>query len=572
MAIVGILFVALGLYAWKLAASAIQVKDSVTSAVGQAETIMSAVAAGDLPGADAQMKSVEKNLAAAESGIEGWEWGGVAWVPPVGDNIHAIRTAVETAQWLVGEVARPAIPLITDGLRPKAGKFDVAAIRELSEVLSTAAPRFEDRQRDLAAAAEGELIGPVADGVGKLESLLGQAEPVVHDSAGLLQILPATLGGNGPRDYLLMFQGTSEARSLGGNPAVLLQIHVEDGSISIGGFANSSDFHSRANPVIPLDPEAEHIFGDKIGRWFPDVTMPPDFPYSVELVRAFWNETVGTEVDGVLSIDPTLLSYILEATGPVPLSTGDVLTSGNAVPLLLNEVYFRYEDPMAQNAFFAEAAGGVFTALTTGAGNPLGLVTALQRGSEEGRLLYAPTNADEAALIDGTRASGSMPLDNIDETAVGVFVNDNTGSKKSYYLNMTVDISSKACAAGSEGEAYSGSVSLTSTLSPEVAATLPYYITGPYFGPRVISTYIALYGPLGGELSNVLIDGVPAKVLSQGTHLGRPVVKVEVLNDGLSRHHVDFDFSLPTPERGPISVWHTPMTGDTPVVIKDECR
>ncbi len=75
MAIVGILFVALGLYAWKLAASAIQVKDSVTSAVGQAETIMSAVAAGDLPGADAQMKSVEKNLAAAESGIEGWEWG-----------------------------------------------------------------------------------------------------------------------------------------------------------------------------------------------------------------------------------------------------------------------------------------------------------------------------------------------------------------------------------------------------------------------------------------------------------------------------------------------------------------
>ncbi len=339
-------------------------------------------------------------------------------MPPVGDNIHAIRTAVETAQWLVGEVARPAIPLITDGLRPKAGKFDVAAIRELSEVLSTAAPRFEDRQRDLAAAAEGELIGPVADGVGKLESLLGQAEPVVHDSAGLLQILPATLGGNGPRDYLLMFQGTSEARSLGGNPAVLLQIHVEDGSISIGGFANSSDFHSRANPVIPLDPEAEHIFGDKIGRWFPDVTMPPDFPYSVELVRAFWNETVGTEVDGVLSIDPTLpvLHPGGYGTGAIEYRRRPNVWERRP-PFCSTRSIFATRIRWHRTRSSQRAAGGVFTALTTGAGNPLGLVTALQRGSEEGRLLYAPTNADEAALIDGTRASGSMPLDNIDETA-----------------------------------------------------------------------------------------------------------------------------------------------------------
>ena len=78
-----------------------------------------------------------------------------------------------------------------------------------------------------------------------------------------------------------------------------------------------------------------------------------------------WLRETGVDVSGVISLDPVSLSYLLEATGPVALPTGDVLTSENAVDLLLNGVYLRYADPRDQDAFFAAAAGSVFGALTS---------------------------------------------------------------------------------------------------------------------------------------------------------------------------------------------------------------
>lgn len=565
-----VVLAALALLAGKLASSALSTRDHVAAAMDRVAPLTAAVTAGDAAAADAELSAMEARLGAAQDEVDDWTWSMVDWVPSVGPNVDAIRVATSTGRSLIADLARPAMPLVLSGLRPSDGAFDVEAIRELTALVETAGPVVEQHSRDLADIDRAALLGPVQDGIAGLDSMMATVTPVLEDGGQLLGLLPAALGADGPRDYLLMFQGNSEARSLGGNPAVFLQLHVEGGKITIAGFANSSDFHSdRPKPIIDLDPEAVAIFGDKIGRWSPDVTMPPDFPSSAELVRAFWAESVGTPVDGVLSVDPVALSYILSATGPIELATGDMLNAEKAVPLLLNEVYFRYEDPMVQNAFFADATARVFEALTAGQGNPVALIGALQRAGDEGRLLYVPVSEEEAAVIDGTRMSGSMPDDNVDETVIGVYANDNTGSKKSYYLDMAIDAS---CDAGETGSVYRGSVELTSTLSPETAATLPYYITGPYFEPPLISTYVVLYGPVGGTLDSVDLDGVPATILSQGTHLGRPAVKVEVLNDTLSTHVVDFSFSSTDPESGPLSLWHTPMTRDTPVELTDSCR
>lgn len=570
--VIAVLVVLAGLavLAGKLVSSALSTRDHVASAMDRVEPLTAAVSAGDAAAADAELAAMEAQLGAAQAEVDDWTWATVDWLPTVGPNIEAIRAAASTGRSLIADLARPAMPLVLSGLRPVNGAFDVEAIRQLTELVAAAAPEVEQHSRALDDIDRSALLGPVQDGITKLDSMMETVTPILEDGGRLLGLLPAALGADGPRDYLLMFQGNSEARSLGGNPAVFLQLHVEAGAMTIAGFANSSDFHSdRPKPIIELDPEAVAIFGDKIGRWSPDVTMPPDFPSSAELVRAFWAESVGTHVDGVLSVDPVALSYILSATGPIELATGDMLNAEKAVPLLLNEVYFRYEDPMAQNAFFADATARVFEALTAGKGNPVALIAALQKAGDEGRLLYVPVSAEEAAVIDGTRMSGSMPDDNADETVIGVYANDNTGSKKSYYLDMAIDAS---CQAADSGRAYRGSVELTSTLSPETAATLPYYITGPYYEAPLISTYVVLYGPVGGTLDEVSVDGVPATILSQGTHLGRPAVKVEVLNDALSTHVVDFSFSSADTGSGPLSVWHTPMTRNTPVELADSCR
>src|SRR5690606_7427381 len=95
----------------------------------------------------------------------------------------------------------------------------------------------------------------------------------------------------------------------------------------------------------------------------------PDFAQTADLARAFWAESLGNPGDSVLAIDPVLLSYILKATGPVELPTGDQLTSDNVVDELLSKVYWKFpgdteESARQQDEYFALAAGGIFGQVT----------------------------------------------------------------------------------------------------------------------------------------------------------------------------------------------------------------
>ncbi|WP_152176194.1 DUF4012 domain-containing protein, partial [Mycobacterium tuberculosis] len=213
--------------------------------------------------------------------------------------------------------------------------------------------------------------------------------------APILKVLPAALGEGGARTYLLVFQGNSELRASGGNPAALALVTATDGRIELTAQATSVQFaNARPESVTPLDPETERIYSDIIGRWIPNLTATPDLGTSVEILRAWWTEEGLPPFDDVISTDPVALSHLLKATGPIPLLTGETLTAENAVPLLLNQVYFNYgemvpglgADGTGQDLFFAAAAAQVFSTLTTGVSNPTALLDGLRQASDEGRL------------------------------------------------------------------------------------------------------------------------------------------------------------------------------------------
>src|SRR5690606_5018452 len=139
-----------------------------------------------------------------------------------------------------------------------------------------------------------------------------------------LQLLPGALGAEGPRNYLMLFQNNAEARGAGGNPAAILLVNVTDGRISIAQQASSTDFqNARPTPVTALDPETTARYGDKVGRYMQDIMLTPDFTESADIMRAWWAETFGTPIDAVVSFDPVALGYLLGATGPVTLPTGE---------------------------------------------------------------------------------------------------------------------------------------------------------------------------------------------------------------------------------------------------------
>lgn len=552
-----LLMAAAAVVAVQLYERAMTTRAHLEAAMAEVSTVQSSILSQDTAAASEAAARLAGETAAAVRPTQGRLWAMGEWVPWIGSNLAAVREVAEVTDSLVTEAVTPATQLDLSALAPSGGRIDVAALGDLSSLVDGVAAevdRAADRIDDI---DTGGLIDQVSSGVARLDDALTRLNETLSPIHDILGVLPDALGASGARNYLVMFQGNSEARSLAGNAAVFIVIHVDNGAITITEHVDSSDFRQPSDqPVALLDPEAVAIYGDKIGRYTPDFTMVPDFPTAAGILQGWWSRDVGTDVDAYISMDPVALSYLLAATGPVALPTGDSLTAENAVALLLNDVYFRYQDPLIQNAFFGSAADAVFSALTGGTGSPTAMIGALARAVDEGRLLYSSEDPDEVALIGTTRMAGRMPADG--EPLLGVYLNDNTGSKKSYYLDMSI----AACVG--EGEARA-SVTLASSLDEAEASRLPYYITGPYFAPGEISSYVVLYGPVGSSFVSAAVDGSAVTPLAVGQHLGRPAVKVEVLNRFVSEHTVDVTFNDVAGDGDELEVWHTPMTRETPV-------
>jgi len=463
-------------------------------------------------------------------------WNLAAGLPWVGPQLAAVSAVAASLDDVAGTALTPlsevASTFRVDALRPQGGRIDVDTFAQLSPAAASAAEGVASAESSISAVDDAALLSPVRDAVDEVDQLLTEAGAATEALANATALLPAMLGAEGPRDYLVLFQNNAEWRSLGGIPGAMALIHTDGGTISLAAQESSSDFPEYPESVLPLGDEIEAIYGQRPGKWIQNVTQVPDFTVSGSLAREMWaRQHGGQQVDGVIALDPVALSYILEATGPVALPGGDTLTSENAVPLLLNEVYQRYQRPADQDAFFAAAAAAVFEALAAGDVDPAKFVTALGRAGDENRLLLWSAHEDDQALLDDTTLSGPLPVTDDDTARFGVYVDDGTGSKMSFYQTLTTDVAWTECTVDAAGDA-AGTATVTATIAnnaPADAASLPSYITGGgAFGvaPGTTRTVGYMYLPEGWELADAQLS--TGGGFGGGVHDGRRVVSFTV--------------------------------------------
>ena len=241
-----------------------------------------------------------------------------------------------------------------------------------------------------------------------------------------------------------------------------------------------------------------------------------------------WRREFGTTVDGVLSMDPVALSYLMTATGPITLPTGDVLTSDNVVSLLLSEAYSRYDDPVHQDLFFAGTASGVFSAVASGSLEPQALVAALARAGDERRIYLWSADPDEQARLAETSLAGELPASMPTRPSFGVYLNDGTGAKMDYYLGAEFGVGNSVCRQDGRST-YVVEVTLRNEAPADAATSLPPYVTGGgNFGVQagLISTNLAVYAPSEGVFMEASVDGQPAAPQT-AMDSGRSVVQLQ---------------------------------------------
>lgn len=541
-------------------------RDALEEAIPLASVVKQQILDGDVEGAQATAARLGGLTATAREQTEDALWSIGESVPVVGGNLTAVRTVAEVVDDLVANAVEPASQLSIASLAPSGGRIDTAAIATASDIVDQAADAVADARTALDGLDRTGLIDQVTSGVARLDEAVADLEPLIEPTQHALAVLPGVLGADSPRNYLVMVQNNAESRGTGGNPAALVMINVDDGAISIAQQASSADFdNGRPSPIIELDPQTAALYGDKIGRYMMDVTLTPDFTESAKIMAAFWAERFGTPIDATVSIDPVALGYLLAATGPVTLMTGDVLTADNAVSTLLNDVYFRYEDYEMQDEYFALAAASVFDALTS-VSDVKTLAGQVVRAVDEGRIMYVPAAEIEAEYIAGSRLAGKLPADNIERTMLGVYINDITEGKLNYYMDVEVSVDTDVCQT-EDAPSFTVSSTLVSNLQPEDVDGLAEYISPGRFFPRgVISTDVVLYGPVGGTFVSASVNGQTVSA-TPVEHLGRPAVRVNVVNEPGTVRTVSATFAGGEGEFGPVEVWHTPMVRDTPIAI-----
>lgn len=563
--VIGILVVGGSGLVW-IGVRAALARDHLLSA--QATVASVGAAAGSPAEAVAALSNASIDTATARSLTADPVWAAAQLLPWVGPQLAAIRTTAAAVDDAASGAAPPlqaaAAALSPAALRPVAGAVEV-------DRLAAAEPAAAEATMRLRAAADsvsmidrtpllGTLAAAVSDAAAQLEHAADTAD-AVHRATVLV---PRMLGSDGARSTLILFQNNAEWRSLGGVVGAVAQLDADGGRLRLGAQGSSADFEAFADePVRDLPDDVRAIFDTRPARYLQNTTQVPDFAVGAAVAREMWSRLHGATVDAVLAVDPVSLSYLLRATGPVRLPTGDELSADNAVPLLLDGVYRRYADPREQDAFFQSASAAVFEALAAGRVDPSALVEALTRAGSERRLLLWSADADDQALLTGTTLQGALPTSDAENTSIGVYLNDGTGSKMDYYLRPTV------AAAWCDGSTVRVHVELRDD-APD-PASLPPYVTGAgEHGVPVGSTLtgVYVYLPPGAEILDrrTTSDGASAPAFAEGTHDGHPVLKWSVRLDRAQTAFLDLDVRLPwTPG---LEVFTTPTNdpGNVPEV------
>lgn len=497
-------------------------------------TLRSQLVSGDSTAAQKTADDLQDHAAAARSLTGDPVWSAFQVLPFVGSNLRAVRGVAVVVDDVATGAVKPVAGVIGDvnvkAFAPRDGKVDLAPLMRAQPAVQRATTTLAKADRDATAIDTSDTLSPVTGAVNQLRNAVASVAAQADVANRAVQLAPAMLGHDGDRRYLLLFQNNAELRAGGGIPGAVALLDVKDGAIHLSNQASGSSFGQTEQPVLPLSTDTQGLYGAITGEYMQDVTLTPRFDVSAKLAREMWRQRFGQQVDGVLAMDPVTLAYILRATGPVQLPTGDTLTSDNAVKLLLSDVYAKYPDGNVQDAFFASAASAVFDKVSSGAFDPKAFIAALTDGVQENRLRLWSADKSEQDQLAGTAVTGPLPTSSASERQFGIYLNDATGAKMDFWLQKTVAVGSAVCRADGRPTSVV-QVTLKNTAPADAATSLPAYVTGAgNFGvaPGKVQTNVAVYAAKDEIYLGSTQDGKAAAphTAVDGEH---PVVQVQTL-------------------------------------------
>jgi hypothetical protein len=383
-------------------------------------------------------------------------------------------------------------------------------------------------------------------------------------------IAPAILGSPKPLKYLVAIQNSAEARGTGGILGAYALIEFHKGSVKVIKTGSNEPLYGTSLQKIPVDVTDEflRLYGNNPAI-IQNSNLSPHFPYGAEIWLGLWKEEFGEDLDGVIAVDPTALSYVLKSTGPITLASGEQLTSSNVVAQTLKVAYKRYEnDNKARKQHLVNIMNAVVAKLNSGAYSKLRMAQALRDGIIANRILVYSVDKEVQAKLSKVRLGGFMSTNKNNEFRA--VIQNIDASKLDYYLDRSVAIESQSCERVRETQVK---VRVTNTLKTAEGLSA-YVLTRADKGkpsnlvPGSHRFKVFIYGPVGAKLDTVARENRIANLGGASTERERPIYIADVdLKPGESEELLA-NFSGGT---GKISFIDQPLVRTTKISIADNC-
>jgi hypothetical protein len=444
-------------------------------------------------------------------------------VPVLGPHLSAARDLSELGLTLSGTGATVATA-VTQGLSVTGGRVPVDEIARLAPDLARAAGDLRQAQRTTSGIQRSFLLPSLRARLVDLDARLEQAGGEAELAAQVAEVLPAILGGDGPRRYFLAIQNNAELRATGGFIGNFGELVAEDGRLRLERIGRVAELNQGGPPVKDLQAPQDYL--DRYSRFdvastWQSVNLSPDLPSVGQVIQGLYPQSGGSPIDGVIVIDPIGLAGILQLIGPVDVEPWpEPITADNVVDVTLNQAYIDFDNNDDRIDFIgdvAEMAATVFTSADLG--SPTRILKPLGQPARGGHLAAWFTRPEEQALADVLGIAGRVEPTEADSLLV---VNQNAGAGKiDYYFRRRLDYDVQL---RPDGDLLGVTGRLQIDMENQAPAEgLPRYIIGPFndrFQAGENFSYFSLYSPLA--LTGATWDGAPIE-LDAEEELGRNV-------------------------------------------------
>ena len=531
-----------------LAIDGFAAKSSLEQARTAAEQSKDALLSGKSEDATRFAENAQFHARQAQGATHSLPWNIAAAVPFLGSPLKTTQQISDVVVGLADDVLLPGATMGA-GLSPEklidGTRLDLKLLRaeqpRLTE-LATAAAKLDAEAQAISSPSYVPLI---SDARSQLQDQTSRLAQLLGNTSIAAQLAPSMLGADGPRAYLMVFQSPAEARGTGGIVGGVGLLRFNNGVPSVEQVRSNYElFDATAN--IDLGPEFNKAYG-----WtnplndFRNSNLSPHFPYAAQIWKSMWERKKagggpGEVVDGVISLDPVALSYVLGAIGPVTLPGGELISQDNIVELTMSTAYARFETDsdqsenmqdaniLARKNYLLEIGSAIAKKLAGPVTAPRKLLDALGRAASERRIAVWSASPAEQRLLEETPLAHIVPED--DAPYVQVVVNNLAGNKMDYYLEREIEYAADGCNGNMRNSTIT--VRLTNKATdkplPEYVAGSPGIAGGPLKVPNgTMVTSVQVIATKGAKLMSVTSNGKRTAAITN-TERGRPTFELQV--------------------------------------------